>query len=153
MDSYGFEKLEVIRGANGLLTGVGNASGTINYVRKRPLNTAGGELSLTGGSHNLKRVEADYSTPLVSSGNWAVRGVVAAEDEDSYLRGMQNDRVFAYGVVDGQLTAKSTLAVGYSYQTTHTKGNMWGALVLTNSDGTQAEFARSASTTQDWTFW
>ncbi|MCD9085474.1 TonB-dependent receptor plug domain-containing protein [Stenotrophomonas sp. SY1] len=30
MDAFGYEKLEVIRGANGLLTGVGNASGTIN---------------------------------------------------------------------------------------------------------------------------
>ncbi|MEJ0038061.1 MAG: TonB-dependent receptor [Gammaproteobacteria bacterium] len=30
---------------------------------------------------------------------------------------------------------------------------MWGALTLVNSDGTQAEFGRNASTTQDWTFW
>lgn len=36
MEAYGYENIEVIRGANGLLTGVGNASGTINYVRKRP---------------------------------------------------------------------------------------------------------------------
>ncbi len=41
MDAFGYEKLEVIRGANGLLTGVGNAAGTINYVRKRPTNNTG----------------------------------------------------------------------------------------------------------------
>ena len=153
LDSYGYEKLEVIRGANGLLTGVGNSSGTINYVRKRPLNERRGELSLIGGSYDLMRLEADYSTPLVSSGTWAGRLVVAAEDEGSHVNGLENDRVYAYGVIDGQLTEKSTLAVGYSYQTAHTKGNMWGALVLVNSDGTQAEFDRSASTSQDWTSW
>jgi outer membrane receptor for ferric coprogen and ferric-rhodotorulic acid len=30
---------------------------------------------------------------------------------------------------------------------------MWGALILAYSDGTQAEFGRSASTSVDWTFW
>src|SRR6185503_11116994 len=75
MDSFGYEKLEVIRGANGLLTGVGNSSGTINYVRKRPRNTAGGELGVTFGSYDRKRVEADYSTPLTASGDWAARFV------------------------------------------------------------------------------
>lgn len=153
MDSYGYEKLEVIRGANGLLTGVGNGSGTINYVRKRPLNTARGELALSAGSWRMKRVEADYSTPLSSTGKWATRVVAAAEDEESHVQGLQNDRVFAYGALDGQLTERSTVAVGYSYQRTHTDGNMWGALVLTNADGTQAEFDDSASTSQDWAFW
>ncbi|MEC8484615.1 MAG: TonB-dependent receptor plug domain-containing protein, partial [Pseudomonadota bacterium] len=42
-DTFLFEKIEVIRGANGLLTGVGNASGTINYVRKRPTNEDEGQ--------------------------------------------------------------------------------------------------------------
>jgi outer membrane receptor for ferric coprogen and ferric-rhodotorulic acid len=48
MDSFGYEKLEVIRGANGLLTGVGNASGTINYVRNRPTNVAQGSFGVSG---------------------------------------------------------------------------------------------------------
>jgi outer membrane receptor for ferric coprogen and ferric-rhodotorulic acid len=153
MDSFGYEKLEVIRGANGLLTGVGNSSGTINYVRKRPTNDTQGSIGVTAGSFNLKRVEADYSTPFTADGEWAGRLVVASEDEDSWVRGLSNDRTFVYGVIDGQLGDRSTLTVGYSYQDANTRGNMWGALVLSYSDGTQAEFGRSASTTQDWTFW
>ena len=46
-DSYGYDKIEVIRGANGLLTGVGNAAGTINYVRKRPTNERQGMLGIS----------------------------------------------------------------------------------------------------------
>jgi outer membrane receptor for ferric coprogen and ferric-rhodotorulic acid len=153
MDAYGYEKLEIIRGANGLLTGVGNASGTINYVRKRPTNAARGEVSATGSSWGGKRIEADYSTPLNESGAWAARLVVAHDDRDSYLRGLENQRSYVYGVVDGQLGERTTLALGYSFQQADTDGNMWGALVLTNSDGTQAEFPRHASTSQDWTYW
>lgn len=153
IDAYGYEKLEVIRGANGLLTGVGNASGTINFVRKRPTNDARGEVRLTGRSWSGKRVEADYSTPFTASGAWAGRVVVAAEDGDSYLRGLANQRVFAYGVIDGQIGERATVALGYSFQDARTDGNLWGALVFSNSDGTQASFARSASTSQDWTYW
>lgn len=153
MDSFGYEKIEVIRGANGLLTGVGNSSGTINYVRKRPTNVTRGDIAATAGSFEHKRIEADYSTPFTADGAWAGRIVVAAEDEESWLRGLSNDRWFVYGVVDGQLGEKSTLTLGYSYQQTNTDGSMWGALVLSHSDGTQAQFARSASTAQDWTYW
>ncbi|MET0293152.1 MAG: TonB-dependent siderophore receptor [Steroidobacteraceae bacterium] len=153
IDTFGFEKLEVIRGANGLLTGVGNASGTINYVRKRPTNDTRATVEVSGGSWNFKRIEADASTPLVESGAWAARVVAAVEDKDSYLRGLSNQRMFFYGVIDGQIGERATLAAGYSYQDTDTDGNLWGALTLSNSDGTQAEFDRSASTTVDWTYW
>ncbi|MDB6062627.1 MAG: ligand-gated channel protein [Verrucomicrobiaceae bacterium] len=151
MDSFGYEKLEVIRGANGLLTGVGNAAGTINYVRKRPTNEQQGSIGVSYGSWDTKRVEADYSTPFTNNGSWAGRVVVAHEDGDSYLRGKDDKRDFFYGVVDGQVGENGTLAAGYSYQKAKTKGSMWGALAFMYSDGTQADWSRSASTTQDWT--
>lgn len=153
MDAFGYEKLEVIRGANGLLTGVGNSAGTINYVRKRPTNTEQGFAAIEGGSWGSRRVQADYSTPLTDTGSWAGRVVVAYDDSGSWLRGLSNDRTFVYGVVDGQIGERTTLTIGYNYQLTHTDGNMWGALTFANSDGTQAVWPRNASTTQDWTYW
>jgi outer membrane receptor for ferric coprogen and ferric-rhodotorulic acid len=153
MDAFGYEKLEVIRGANGLLTGVGNSSGTINYVRKRPTNEKQGLVGVRLGSWDKRRIEADYSTPFTSDGRWAGRVLAAREDGDSYLRGYQKDRSFLYGVVDGQVGDNGTLTFGYSWQQANSDQNMWGALTFNNSDGSQAEWDRSASTTQDWTYW
>jgi len=153
LDSFGYEKLEVIRGANGLLTGVGNASGTVNYVRKRPTNETQGEIGVSFGSWSRRRVEADYSTPFTDSGSWAGRVVAAREDAGSYLRGYDTDRTFLYGVVDGQIGDNGTLALGYSWQKANSTGNMWGALTLVDNAGGQLEFDESASTTQDWTYW
>lgn len=152
-DSYGYEKLEVIRGANGLLTGVGNAAGTINYVRKRPTNEQEGEVGVSYGSWGTTRVQADYSTPFTDDGRWAGRVVAAHQDGDSWLRDKEDKRDFFYGVVDGQIGENGTLTAGYSWQKARTTGNMWGALAFMYSDGTQAEWSRSASTTQDWTMW
>ncbi|MFC3129528.1 TonB-dependent siderophore receptor [Coralloluteibacterium stylophorae] len=152
-DTFGYEKLEVIRGANGLLTGVGNAAGTINYVRKRPTNTAQGQAGLSWGSWGTVRGEVDYSTPFTADGTWAGRIVAAHEQGDSYLRDKEDERDFIYGVVDGQIGDNGTLTLGYSWQDARTDGNMWGALAFMYSDGTQAEWDRGASTTQDWTYW
>ena len=153
MDTFGYEKVEVIRGANGLLTGVGNAAGTINYVRKRPTNEAQGMLGLSYGSWNTLRAEADYSTPFTADGTWAGRVAAAHEDGESWLQDNENSRDYLYGVVDGQVGENGTLAFGYSYQRARSDGIMWGALVFMNSDGTQNEWPRDATTTQDWTYW
>lgn len=153
MDTFGFEKLEVIRGANGLLTGVGNAAGTINYVRKRPTNEAQGHLGVTGGSWDRRRVEADYSTPFNDAGTWAGRVVVATEESDSYLRDFETDRKYVYGVIDGQVGDHGTLAFGYSWQEANTNHGMWGALTFTTTEGERLDWDRSASATQDWTYW
>ncbi len=153
MDSYGYDKIEVIRGANGLLTGVGNAAGTINYVRKRPTNDEQGSVGISYGSWNTRREQVDYSSPITTDGTWAVRVVAAHEDGGSYLRDYDKERTFLYGVVDGQIGENGTLTAGYSWQQANSTGNMWGALTFNTIGGGQIGWPRSASTTQDWTYW
>ena len=153
VETFGYEKIEVIRGANGLLTGVGNAAGTINFVRKRPTNKDEGSIGMSYGSWGTTRVEADYSKRLTEDGRWAGRVVLAREEGKSHLRSNENERTFLYGVVDGQIGDNGVLTAGLSHQQDNSNGVMWGALSFGNSDGTQAEWKRNASTTQDWTKW
>jgi len=153
MDSYLYESIEVIRGANGMLTGVGNAAGTLNYLRKRPLNETRTHVGVNLGEFDAYRLEADYSTPLTANREWAGRIVGAFDSRGSHLEGLSNQRGFVYAVIDGQLGEKGTLTLGASHQDANTRGNLWGGLVLVQKDGTQAEFDRSASTSQDWTYW
>lgn len=152
-DTFLFEKIELIRGANGLLTGVGNASGTINYVRKRPTNQDGGEIDVSFGSWNKKRAALDYNKVLTADGSWAGRVVVAHEDKDSYLRALADQRTTIYGVIDGQIGANGVLTAGISAVDAKQDSPMWGSLTLNRADGTQADFPVGSSTSQDWTFW
>jgi outer-membrane receptor for ferric coprogen and ferric-rhodotorulic acid len=152
-DTYLFERIEVIRGANGLLTGVGNASGTINFVRKRPTNKNGGEVVARTGSHDFKRLALDHNQVLTEDGAWAARLVLAHEDKGSYLRALHNQRNTVYGVVEGQLGSNGALSLGFTFQDAKQGSPMWGSLTLPRADGTMAEFDVSASTAQDWTHW
>jgi len=152
-DTFLFEKIEVIRGANGLLTGVGNSSGTINYVRKRPTNQDGGEVNVTFGSWNQRRAALDYNKVLTDDGSWAGRLIVAHEDKDSYLRDLHDNRTTAYGVVDGQIGANGVLTAGITVVDSRQDSPMWGSLTLVRADGTQIDLPSSTSTSQNWTYW
>lgn len=152
-DTAVFERIELIRGANGLLTGVGNASGTINYVRKRPTNRDGGTASVTLGSNDRRRLALDLNRVLADDGAWAARVVLAHEDKDSHLRALHDRRSTLYGIVEGQLGRDGVLTLGLTHQDAQQRSPMWGSLTLPVADGTQAEFPVSASTSQDWTRW
>lgn len=153
LDTFLFDKIELIRGANGLLTGVGNASGTINYVRKRPTNQDGGEIDVSGGSWNNYRGAIDYNKVLTSDGSWAARVVATHDDGKSYLRSLHDRKTNLYGVVDGQIGEHGVLTFGASYSDARQKSPMWGALTFNTVSGGQLEFPVSSSTSQDWTFW
>lgn len=152
-DTFLFDRVELIRGANGLLTGVGNASGTVNYVRKRPRNTDSAEANLRLGSNGLRRVGLDVNRVLADDGSWAARVVVAHEDADSHLRALHNRRTSLYGVVDGQVGDNGTLTLGLTAVDAKQDSPMWGSLTLRRADGTQAAFPVGSSTSQDWTYW
>ncbi|HVI32276.1 TonB-dependent siderophore receptor [Phenylobacterium sp.] len=153
LDTAGYEKVEVVRGANGLLTGTGNPSGTINYVRKRPTNDRRADAELTVGSWGRVRGEADVSGPFTASGLWAGRLVAAVEDKGSHLDLYGSDRTFVYGVVEGQVGDNAILTAGYARQDNKADGVLWGALPMQYADGTQTRYDPSTTTSIDWTEW
>ncbi len=153
LDTAIYEKIEVIRGANGLLTGTGNPSGTINYIRKRPANEfkASGELTL--GAWNKRRAEVDVSAPLTASGTWAGRVVAASQDSDSHLKLYNTNRDIFYGIIDGQLGETGTLTFGYTNQTNKAQSPLWGALPLLYDNGEQTDYSTSTTTSMSWAFY
>lgn len=151
LDTALFDRVEAIRGANALMTGVGNPSATINYVRKRPTDTLQARASVQAGSWNRWRGEADVSVPVTDT--VAVRGIYAHEQRDSYLDYNHVNRN-VYGLIASwKVTPQLTATIGYSRQENNAGGVLWGALPLTYSDGSRIPYARSASTAQPWTFW
>lgn len=153
LDTAIYQKVEVIRGSNGLITGLGNPSGTVNYVRKRPGNEFAMSTKLTAGRWDNQRAVVDVSTPLAESGRWAARFVGVYQEKDSWLDHYENDRNVASFVVDGQLSNSLTMAFGYTRQDNNSDGVMWGAVPIIYSNGEQLDFDVSTTTAMDWTYW
>jgi outer-membrane receptor for ferric coprogen and ferric-rhodotorulic acid len=154
LDTVIFDRIEAIRGANGMMTGTGNPSATINYIRKRPTRTFQASASASYGSWDNKRVTGDVSGPLNADGTVSGRLVVARTDTDSYLDYYGVERNVYYGVLSWEITPKLNATAGYSQQDNLATGNNWGALPLTYSDGTPiTTYDVSATTGAPWTYW
>src|SRR5690606_38615527 len=67
-----FDRVEVVRGANGLMNSVGTPGASINLVRKRPTDAFRAVTRFEGGNWGYRRAEGDISMPLLPSGK--VRG-------------------------------------------------------------------------------
>lgn len=153
LDTALWERVEAVRGANAMMTGVGNPSATINYVRKRPTPMFQASLSAQAGSWGDKRIEADISGPLNASGTVQARAIFAHEDHDSYLDFNKVNRNVYGALLSWDVTPHLKATVGYSRQQNDSDGVLWGALPLSYSDGTQITYPRSASTSAPWTYW
>lgn len=153
LDTAMFEQVEVIRGADSMMTGIGNPSATINYVRKRPTRTLEASATVSNGSWDSRRFQGDISGPLNASGSIRGRFVYANENRDSYLDHYHVNRNVFYGTLAWDITSGLTFTAGYSWQDNRARGVLWGALPLDYSDGTLVNYPVSASTSADWTSW
>ncbi|WP_443749838.1 TonB-dependent siderophore receptor [Asticcacaulis solisilvae] len=153
LDTAIYDRVEAIRGATGMLTGTGNPSATINYIRKRPTKTFQADVTAGYGSWNDLRLTADVSGPLNKDGTLAGRFVYAHTSSDSYLDYYSVDRSVYYGVLSYDITPRLKLTGGYSQQDNLADGVTWGALPLNYTDGTPIPYKVSASSAAPWTYW
>ncbi|WP_241463975.1 TonB-dependent siderophore receptor [Rhodoferax saidenbachensis] len=153
LDTAFYDRVEVVRGGSGLLTGTGNPSAAINLVRKRTTPDFSASASLGAGSWGTRRGMADISTPLTEDGRIRTRIIGTYQDGDSYIDGYKPQRKAFYGLIEADLTQDTTVSLGYDYQSITPKGSTWGGLPLWFSDGTQAEYSRSKTYAQDWSHW
>ncbi|MDQ0705048.1 outer membrane receptor for ferric coprogen and ferric-rhodotorulic acid [Pseudomonas sp. W3I7] len=80
-----YDRVEVLKGATGLLTGAGSLGATINLVRKKPTADFQGHATLGAGSWDNYRSELDVSGPMTDSGNVRGRAVAAYQDKRSFM--------------------------------------------------------------------
>ena len=148
-DSAIYDRIEVVRGATGLLTGAGDPSASVNFIRKKPLPEFAARLTGGLGSWDKRRVTADVSTPLSADGSTAARFIVARDSQDTHIKNLTHDKETYYGVINSQLTPNTDISVGIEYQ--HNQSDGAGAgFPMFYSDGGRTDYSRSAANNTDW---
>lgn len=149
-----YERVEIVRGATGLLSGVGDPSASVNLVRKHADATdLTGYVNASLGSWDTWRLSADVGGALTADGRVRARVVGRYEEGESYIDIQNKKKWVLYGVVDADLTDTTLVRAGISHQDTKPGGATWGALPTFNSDGTLTDLPRSQTTAADWTYW
>ncbi|HEY9255714.1 MAG TPA: TonB-dependent siderophore receptor [Stenotrophomonas sp.] len=152
-DTAFYDRIEVIRGANGLLSGTGVPSATVNLLRKRPGKEFDAAFSASVGSWDFRRMQADVNAPLTKDGRFRARAVAAYEDRDYYYDRYHEQKSAAMAVLEGDLTESTTLTLGYQMQDNNPVGSTWGTVPFFFSDGSNADLPRSTNMAPNWTRW
>ncbi|TLV16691.1 ferric-rhodotorulic acid/ferric-coprogen receptor FhuE [Klebsiella indica] len=148
-----FERVEIVRGANGLLTGTGNPAASINMIRKHATSREfKGHVSAEYGSWNKQRYVADLQSPLTEDGNVRARIIAGYQNNDSWLDRYNNEKTFFSGIIDADLGTSTRLSAGYEYQRIDVNSPTWGGLPRWNTDGSKNHYDRAHSTSPDWAY-
>ncbi|QTE92315.1 TonB-dependent siderophore receptor [Shewanella algae] len=150
MDSALYERIEVVRGATGLMLGAGSPSAAINLVRKRPTAEFQGNVSLSSGSWDMLRGVVDLSGGLNQDASIRGRVVLAYQDRENWQHRYEQQRQTLYGILEADLGANTLLTLGSDFQHTRPEGTMSGGLPLFDSDGNRTNYDRHVSTAPSW---
>lgn len=153
LDTAFYERIEIVRGATGLMTGAGNPGAAVNLVRKRPQRSRELSAELTVGSWSRRRADVDASLPFTEDGSVRGRLVLGAEDRESFQALYEKQKYVAYGIVEADLAPSTRVAVGFDHQDNRPKSNTWGSFPLYLADGRLAQWPRSVTTSTDWAYW
>ncbi len=139
-----YDRVEVVRGANGLLQGSGNPSAVINLVRKRPTREFQMSAEVGAGSWADYRAQLDVSGLLNAAGTLRGRAVLFDNQANSFKQGAETDNRMLYAIVEADLGAATTASLGFSAQRDNHQGYDWGGF-NTREDGAFYHLDRSAS--------
>jgi outer membrane receptor for ferric coprogen and ferric-rhodotorulic acid len=154
IDTAAYERIEIVRGATGLMSGAGNPAASVNLVRKHAdSKTPTISLDLTAGSWHSLRAAIDASMPLNSDGSVRGRFVAVADDSESYQALYEKRKYVLYGIIDADLSADTRVSVGFDYQDNRANSNTWGSFPLFLSNGHLQDWPISVTTATDWTYW
>ncbi len=152
-DTALLERVEVVRGATGLMTGPGNPSAAVNMVRKHADSREfKSDLSAEYGSWDKQRYVADVQSPLTDDGRIRGRMVAGYQNNESWLDRYNNEKKFFYGVLDVDLTDMTRFSVGYEYQDINTDSQTWGGLPRWYTDGSLIRHNKHDSTAPGWAY-
>lgn len=149
-----YDRVEVVRGANGLMTGAGDPSASLNLVRKRASSTElKGSLEVSGGTWDTYSTQGDVSTALNEAGTVRLRLVGETTQGDTWVDENSTQGETLYGTMDIDLSDDTTLWFGLSRQELNTDSPMWGGLPVWYEDGSRTDWSRSKTTSAEWSKW
>ncbi|MBX8467926.1 TonB-dependent siderophore receptor [Pseudomonas sp. RIT778] len=149
-DASSIDRVEVIKGATGLMTGSGDPSATVNLIRKKPTKEFKASISGTVGSWDAYRTVGDISGSLTDSGNVRGRFVGAYSDKNSYLDHYSQKKDLFYGILEADLTDDTLLTFGIDKSSTTPRGTSWTGNPVYFADGGRTDFPRHFNNGADW---
>lgn len=143
------DRVEVMRGAQGLLEGGGKPSGSINLIRKHGLADSTYTLEGRAGSWDNYGTRVDVGGPLNEEKTLRSRVVVDYEDKHSYLDYVWDRNLNTYAALDFDITPDTTIGLGVAYARLKGNSSLYDGMPR-YEDGTSILLPRSTYAGAAW---
>ncbi len=146
-DSVNIDRVEVVRGPNSLLYGIGNFGGIVNYLPKRPLDTPTTQTNVMIGNDGFYRATLDDTRPINDQLSYRVTS--AYEQSDHYTDFQNRDKWFISPVIVYKPFEKTKVTFDYEIGSEKTSGIGFSLLraradlELGNATGQQGRLQKS----------
>jgi iron complex outermembrane recepter protein len=144
IDSYGLERIEVLKGPASVLYGQNAPGGLVNAVTKRPADDIVQELGVTVGSHDLKQLQFDVGGALNEARTLSYRLTGTLRDSNTQMDYIPDDHTSIAPALTWKPDDSTSLTILASYQKDKTAWGLWyprtGTLLSSTTGQIQPNF-------------
>jgi iron complex outermembrane receptor protein len=115
-ETYGLERIEVLKGAASILYGAAEPGGVVNTVSKRPTAVPLHEIVVEFGSFARKQVAADFAGALSEDGAWSYRLTGVKRDSETYVDFIDDNRGYIAPALKWQPNRDTSITLLTEYQ-------------------------------------
>ncbi|WP_256081107.1 TonB-dependent receptor [Massilia sp. YIM B04103] len=121
-----YDRMEVLRGASGLLQGTGSPGGAVNLVRKRGQAERAITLTAKAGSWDGFGAQVDAGGALNAEGTLRGRVLLDEDRSHSYIDSVWNRAHTQYAALDYDLSSATTIGLGVSHASNRSRPMLIG---------------------------
>lgn len=147
-----YDRVEVVKGATGMMSGLGTPSATINMIRKRPTQDAQASVTAEAGNWSRYGTGLDLSRPLNDEGSVRGRLVADYKRQGAWTDNYRQDYGVLYGIVEADLGPRTLLTVGATHIDRKTNAPI-RAFPILYDNGAPTGARPSDGKAPDWTYY
>ena len=147
-----YDRVEIVKGATGIMSGTGTPAATINMIRKRPAAEPLTQLSAEAGNWSRHGAGLDLSRALNEDGSVRGRLVADVKRQGAWTDNYHQDYGTLYGIGEVDLGPRTLLTAGFSHIMRKTDSQIRTfPIVYTNGQLTGAQPSDGKS--PDWAYY
>lgn len=147
-----YDRIEVVRGATGIMNGLGTPAATVNLLRKRPTDTPQTSVTAQVGSWERHGVGMDVSGALNESGTARARFVADTSRHGAWTDRFDQKQLALYGIGELDLNEDTLLTLGFNHVDNKTDSLLQGN-PLFFSNGQRIKLSPSDNASPKWNYY
>ena len=151
LDLSVYDHIELLRGAAGTFNGYGDPGGTVNLVRKKPLDHQQFVVEAQAGSADLRRIVLDAASPLALDGRLRGRLITTFQENKYFYRIAKDNKKILYGIAEFDATPTTLVTGGINYS--RQNSTPWDNGLPRYANGDDLGLPRSTCLCFPWNHW